>query len=121
MKHLVNYYQFFEASISMAESLGRYLEHSPAMQDIKALVSKGRISATRKANAAEGEKLSRIKEPMSYTIKREGDIYFDKNDSYRYFGQEAYLIRQSNGYYNLRIEENSKFNIEENIKFGRVT
>lgn len=136
MKYLIKYFPFYEGAIpkgksgalSMAQSLSRYLEASPAMQDIKALVSKGRVSPKRRketgAQDEHGEinadKMpSRVKEPMSYTVKKEGDIYFDKTASYRYFGQEAYLLRQPNGDYKLRIEENSKLTFEkvyENIE-----
>lgn len=135
MKYLIKYFPFFEGAIpkgtggalSMAQSLGRYLEHSPAMLDIKALVSKGRIRPTK----TEGEEVNkplhwrkrddsdeanRIKEPMSYVLKKNGDIYFDKRASYRYFGQEAYLIRQENNTYTLKIEENSKLTFEQNYE-----
>lgn len=136
MKYLIKYFPFYEGALSknagkpltMAQALARYLDHSVAMQDIKALVGKGRVSKKRREESGaqvdgkivDQEKMpSRIKDPMSYQIKKEGDIYFDKTASYRYFGQEAYMLRQPNGYYKLRIEENSKLTFEhtyENIE-----
>ena len=137
MKYLIKYLPFFEGAIPKgkskvvtdAQGLQGYLNHSPAMQDILALVSKGRIRGTEEkpatpmhwrkrvttAKGAEYEE-ERTKEPMSYKLKKNGDIYFDKTASYRYFGQEAYLIKQENYTFTLKVEENSKLTFEKNYE-----
>jgi len=97
MKYLNKYFAFYEGGLKMSETIKRYLEHSPAMLDIIALIDEQEIT-----------------EPI-FNVKKEGDLVYDVNKYNRFFGQTINAKRNTDGSYTYKINSNSKLKFEETV------